>query len=90
MPPDSPDHPERANRQIKWKHKGDECVARVGQKLRWRSPIPNRDRFGIWQYGATVIGIDPSGRVFLAPGEPLFGWNPVIECGDSFSIEDDD
>jgi hypothetical protein len=78
---------ENQERRATWTHNGDECVAVEGEQLKWRSPIPKTGRSGYWQYGSTVLKIDPIGRVHLDPAGPLSGWHWEIECGPSFKLE---
>ena len=81
------------NRAIRatWIHNGrEECVVVVDENLKWRSPLEETDRFGIWKYGRSVVAIDPSGRVFLDPSERPDGWANVIQCSNTFSVEHDD
>jgi hypothetical protein len=79
---------DRSVRQTSWTHNGDECVAVVGDQLKWRSPSKKPGRFGIWKYGRTVVGIEPSGRVYLDPIQwPGENWSLIIECGGSVKIE---
>lgn len=69
-----------------WTHDGDECVAVVGEHLKWRSPVKGTVRFDMWRYGATVVAIEPNGTVYLDPAEHHV-WNDIVQCPSSVRIE---
>ena len=78
--------------RIEWTHDGDECVAEVGQPIKWRKPedYRKRRRVGAWRYGRTVVAIDdssgPCWMVFLDPAERPDVWANPLLCGDRAKV----
>lgn len=70
-----------------WRDDKYECVAIVGQRMRWREMNPQTGQSArSWTEGAIVLGVDEESRhIFLDPAEAGF-WNPVIQCGESFHM----
>jgi hypothetical protein len=82
---------DRQPRAITWDHDGDECVAVVGQPIKWRAyPKRNSTRYGPWRTGRTVWQIadgPTTWRVQLSIVEPRDVWTDFIMCGDSAEVE---
>jgi hypothetical protein len=83
---------ERTVRKITWMHDGDECVAEVGQPLKWQKIDPKMGRPGMLSVGQTVVGISPGPPCWMVVREPTEGrygdgWANPIMCGDTVEVE---
>lgn len=80
--------------RIEWMHNGNECVAEVGQSIRWRKAETVKRgkvvRAGLWNTGRTVRRITdetgPSWMVWLDPDERLDMWENPLLCGDRVTV----
>ena len=80
--------------RIEWIHDGDECVAEVGQPIKWRKPETFKRgrvvRAGMWRTGRTVLAISdktgPCWMVWLDPAEMADVWANPLLCGDRVRV----
>ena len=81
----------RTAHRITWLHDRDECVAEVGESLKWRrAEDDKRQRSpGQWSYGRRVIAVVPGPPCWQVVREagPSDGWANPILCGDQGTIE---
>jgi hypothetical protein len=81
---------DRQARRIKWIHDGDECIAEVGEQLKWRRlSLKLSQGARAWNYGRTVWHIEPgptTWRVQLSLVERPDGWESYLMCGDSAEV----
>lgn len=76
---------DRQARSIRWEHDGNDCVAEVGQPLRWAKRERKTDRLGPWRTGRTVWLIEPEPtcwNVRLDISQRADAWANPLLCGD--------
>jgi hypothetical protein len=81
---------ERQAKRITWLHDSDECVAELGEPLRWRAVRPKRGRPGGWRIGRTVWFMEPGTpcwKVTLDVYERSDGWENPFLCRSDVEVE---
>jgi len=79
---------DRQARRITFDSRGDQCVAEVGSRLKWRPFDEARGGYRrSWSQGRTVWVVEESGDVLLAMDEPADQWNNPILTGDRSQVD---